>query len=233
MEFKKRKIGPLDALCAGPLENSKLVVLCHGFGAPGDDLASLATVLPQVKKLSYLFPEAPLRLPPLLGGGRAWWNIDFAARQEQMVRDGGLDMSKDSPEGLESARKGFDGFIAECLSSGGGPKEIIVGGFSQGAMVTMDWALRTQVELKGVIQWSTTYLCEDQWKPAIATLKPPVLQSHGRVDPILPFAMAEKLAGELKSVNSESQFIEFNGPHTIPESALQSSQVFIKQWLDL
>src|SRR3954447_13802462 len=54
------------------------VVLCHGFGAPGDDLVPLYGELlhlqPELARQRFIFPEAPLSLGP---GSRAWWLIDF------------------------------------------------------------------------------------------------------------------------------------------------------------
>ncbi len=58
------------------------VVLCHGFGAPGDDLVSLAPEILRARpelaqKVRFVFPEAPLSLAGQgYGGGRAWWPLD-------------------------------------------------------------------------------------------------------------------------------------------------------------
>ena len=50
------------------------VVLCHGFGAGGDDLVPLHRELcgldPRLERQRFIFPEAPLSLGP---GSRAWW----------------------------------------------------------------------------------------------------------------------------------------------------------------
>src|SRR5947209_7274221 len=58
------------------------VVLMHGYGAPGDDLVSLAGALDAPKGTTFLFPEAPSMvaspaLMSLLGDARAWWPIDI------------------------------------------------------------------------------------------------------------------------------------------------------------
>ena len=59
-----------------PSEKPELVViLCHGFGAPGTDLVPLGPELlsmrPQLAETTrIIFPEAPLE-PPELFGGRA------------------------------------------------------------------------------------------------------------------------------------------------------------------
>ncbi|HEY1534896.1 MAG TPA: hypothetical protein VGF76_12790, partial [Polyangiaceae bacterium] len=48
----------------------------------------------------------------------------------------------------------------------------------------------------------------------------PVLQSHGRADPVLPFAIAEQLRDELGAAGISAEFIPFNGGHGIPEPVL-------------
>ncbi|MGV3621849.1 MAG: phospholipase, partial [Archangium sp.] len=65
---------------------SAAVILCHGFGAPGDDLVGLAPELvklqPSLKSVRFYFPAAPINLGELgWGDARAWWLIDMAAVQ--------------------------------------------------------------------------------------------------------------------------------------------------------
>ena len=62
-------IGPLRVTALGRGEGPA-VLLCHGFGAPGDDLAALARVVDAGPGVRWFFPEAPLALD---WGGRAWW----------------------------------------------------------------------------------------------------------------------------------------------------------------
>src|SRR6185503_7795958 len=78
-----------------------LVVLFHGFGAPGDDLVPLWRQLAVPSAIRFAFPEAPLDLS---GGARAWWMIDME-RLERALRTGALrDMSNETPAGLLEAR---------------------------------------------------------------------------------------------------------------------------------
>src|SRR4051812_27621262 len=58
------------------------VLLCHGFGAPGDDLVGLHEQLlllaPTLADVRFVSPAAPLSLQELgYGDARAWWMIDF------------------------------------------------------------------------------------------------------------------------------------------------------------
>ena len=58
--------------------NGPLVVLLHGFGAPGDDLVPLSEYLDAPTGTRFLFPEAPISIPMGFGDYRAWWMVDMA-----------------------------------------------------------------------------------------------------------------------------------------------------------
>jgi phospholipase/carboxylesterase len=88
----------------GPLT----VVLMHGYGAPGDDLVSMAESIDAPAGTTFVFPQAPLVLSdpmmPFLGDARAWWEIDIG-RYERAIRQGTLEeLIKDEPAGMASAR---------------------------------------------------------------------------------------------------------------------------------
>ena len=50
----------------------------------------------------------------------------------------------------------------------------------------------------------------------------PVVQSHGRSDPVLAYQLAEELHRELESAGLDVQFLPFAGGHGIPNSALDA-----------
>ncbi len=211
----------------GTLEKPALaVVLCHGFGAPGDDLVPLGESLaaaPGLSKVRFYFPEGPLSLGGPYGGGRAWWMIP-PERLLAMQR-GRLDPSlwrKEKPDGLAPARKALQTFVDRVQRETGLPfSKLVLGGFSQGAMVTCDLALRLEEPPAALLQWSGTLLCEDEWKARAQKRKGlRVLQSHGREDPILPFENAEALRDLLTQAGLSVDFLPFSGGHTIPPGAL-------------
>jgi phospholipase/carboxylesterase len=64
-----------------------LVVLLHGFGAPGDDLVGLWRQLQVPRETRFVFPEATLALDAaLFGTGRAWWMIDGRSSKPRCQR---------------------------------------------------------------------------------------------------------------------------------------------------
>ena len=58
--------------------NGPVVILLHGFGAPGNDLVPLAEFLNVPTGTRFLFPEGPLTLSFGPRDARAWWLIDMA-----------------------------------------------------------------------------------------------------------------------------------------------------------
>jgi phospholipase/carboxylesterase len=131
------------------------VVLCHGFGAPGEDLVPLGAELvrgrPELEDVRFVFPAAPLALGGVLPGwdaARAWWMLDLERLMSAQMSLG--DPSKvaaafraEVPEGLAPARRNLMALIDEVSRSSGLPtSKIVLGGFSQGAMLAVDVSLR-------------------------------------------------------------------------------------------
>ncbi len=204
-----------------------VVVLCHGFGAPGDDLVALADAIDAPPGTVFVFPEALHSLHDLLGqalymDARAWWAIDFA-RLERAIALGELrDQSGEVPEGLAEARAALGEMLDE-LAKREPTDRLVLGGFSQGAMLSLDLALREPArKLSGLVLMSGTMIAEHEWTPLMAGRKEtPVFQSHGDSDAILPFAIAERLRDALRNSGLEVTFEPFRGPHTIPPRALE------------
>jgi phospholipase/carboxylesterase len=97
----------------------------------------------------------------------------------------------------------------------------VLGGFSQGAMLSLDVALHRPTPPAGLILMSGTLLAESVWKPRLNQLAGvPVLQSHGRHDPLLPFSIACALRDELRAAGAKLDWVEFAGGHEIPPVVL-------------
>lgn len=197
------------------------VILLHGFGAPGTDLLGLAPALPPGR---YVFPEAPLALPPGFGMGRAWWMLDTARLQEAMIRGVPRDLSSEYPEALCQVRDQLVEMIG-ALNLNAPP---ILGGFSQGAMLSCEVALRSDVELAGLVLLSGNLVAKDWWLPAMGSRAGlSVFQSHGRQDAVLSFVGAEALRDALVDGGVEVTFHGFSGGHEIPMSVIESLRTFL------
>ena len=233
MEAVATRLGPLEARVVQADAGARpelAVVLCHGFGAPGTDLVPLASELLQrqpalAPRVRFVFPAAPLTLADFgWGEARAWFPIDLEA--QIALRASGeaarAQLRAQVPEGLAQARRQ----LASCLeavsqTSGLSPGRIVLGGFSQGAMVSTDLALRADEAPAALVILSGILLAEAEWRARAPRRKGlRVLQSHGRSDPILPYADGEALRDLLVQAGLQVEFVPFDGPHTIAWQAL-------------
>jgi phospholipase/carboxylesterase len=244
MEAVATRLGPLEArvVQADPGARPELaVVLCHGFGAPGTDLVPLAGELlrraPALgSRVRFVFPAAPLALSGFgWGDSRAWWPIDMEAMIALRASPAGRAEARTRvPEGLSQARRQLAVCVhAVAQTSGLGPDRIVLGGFSQGSMVCIDLALRQDEAPPALVILSGTLISETDWRTRAPRRKGlRVLQSHGRQDPILPFRDAEALRDLLAGAGLEVNFLPFDGPHTIPEEALDRLGALLVSLLD-
>lgn len=226
---KPDKIGPLRCIVNHNPDEARIpVILCHGYGAPGDDLASLTPHLVEwigraSSGLKFVYPEAPHSLAEFgMPDGRAWWPLNMAALQELLQTNRFAELHDEVPPGIDSARAALQETVHAVLSGLPEGSPYILGGFSQGAMLTMDLALRGDVPPpKILVQFSGTLVCQSLWRTGMSRLSEThVLQSHGRLDPILPYSSAEALRDELKSNQVDVEFVSFKGGHTIETDTL-------------
>lgn len=204
----QRRIAGLDVQIVGaPTGPAPTVVILHGFGASGDDLVPLAHEIDAPPGTRFVFPAAPIELAQW-GGARAWWMIDI----ETLMRDT-RDRSGEIPAGLVAARAQMTDLVSE-LGALGGP--LVLGGFSQGAMLSCDVALHGEQPLAGLVLMSGTLIARGEWEPRLVARRGlRVLQSHGREDPVLPFKAAERLRDLLRGGGLEVEWVPFSGGHGI------------------
>jgi phospholipase/carboxylesterase len=227
-DLNVRVVGGIDGEGGG---TGPLVVLLHGYGAPGDDLVPLQQVLDVPSEVRFAFPEASLSPPELaMYGGRAWWQIDVMALQRAAAAGRARDRMQETPVGLPEARQQVDAMLDALTSELEVPADqLILGGFSQGAMLALDVALHSSRPLAGLILLSTTFLNRDVWQPLMAArMSVPVLQTHGTQDPLLRFDIAVELRDVLQAAGSKVEWIEFRGGHELPRSVLEAVGRFIR-----
>ncbi len=233
MNLSRQKIGPLDCCLVSNLPSGMsprlLVILNHGFGASAEDLIDFAPFLIDFSELieqgcQFVFPGAPVDLGPSgMPGGRAWWPINMAKLAEINQTRNFDQLTRLEPEGMANATGQLMETTRELQRRFGlDDSRTVIGGFSQGAMVSTNLVLRSQVSPALLAVFSGTLLCRDEWQK-LAESHPgcQVLQSHGRQDPILPLVPAQQLQALLTGSGFSVEFCEFNGPHTIPMPVLQ------------
>ncbi len=129
------------------------------------------------------------------------------------------DLRNDKPDLLEKRRHQIIALLSQQTTQAGVDyQQLVLGGFSQGAMLATDVCLALPQRVGGLIVWSGSLLNEPEWtRLAKGKAGLQVVQSHGEFDPILPFAGAELLRDLFDSHGIKTQFLPFHGQHTIPQ----------------
>ena len=204
-----------------------LVVLMHGFGAPGTDLVGLWRVLDVPRSVRFAFPEAPYELPGMFGA-RAWWMLDLA-RTERALAEGPKSYANEVPEGMEAATDGVVQMIDALKRELGVLDEhLVVGGFSQGSMAACNAVFTRDVNPGALVILSGTPVNLGAWKAGMpARCDTPVFQSHGQQDPLLSFQAAEQLRDTMRTAGLLTEWLPFRGGHEIPMPVLDALGRFL------
>ena len=193
-----------DLLQLGPAQAERRLILLHGWGADADDLLELGPLLvgPELSVVALRAPE-----PHPYGTGRQWYGlqpIDWGA--------------------LPAARTALSQRLQELGDSVPLAQTVLLG-FSQGGAMAID--VGSQLPLAGIVACSG--YPHEGWQPPAGMA--PVLLSHGREDPVVPFAASQELQRRLQEVGVEQQLLAFNGGHTIDASVLPGIGAFVQQRL--
>jgi phospholipase/carboxylesterase len=221
-------MGPLTVRAMGH-GDGPAILLCHGFGAPGDDLVDIARAVDAGPGVRWFFPAAPLELS---FGGRAWWIIDLERRMELTARGQADQLRLETPAGLAEARAALEATLVVLERDHGVRRDrLILGGFSQGAMLTTEIALAADAPFAGLAILSGTLLSQDRWAAAArargASLH--ALMAHGRRDPLLRFADAEALRALLEDGGASVDWAPHGGQHEIPSVVLARLGAFARR----
>lgn len=214
---------------------SSAVVLCHGYGASGQDLVPLGRELitrPDLAAVRFVFPAAPTSLGNFgYGDARAWWEIDIQRYSSINLSDveSLQTIQREVPSGLSPARRKLFALVDELSrQSGLGVRRIVVGGFSQGAMLATDVALRLEERPAGLAIFSGALICAEEWAKRAPNRKTlPVFQAHGRQDTVLPFIGGENLRKLLTGAGLTVDYNPFDGGHEIPSAVLDEFAPFL------
>jgi phospholipase/carboxylesterase len=214
----------------GQATPAPVVILLHGFSMRADDLAPFGASmgLPGL----FLFPDGPIDLTvePAARGrpGRAWWMIDVAARDAAIARGDDRDLSNESPAGLPLAHQRLLALVDQVRTRWPA-RPLFLGGFSQGAILSLDVVLRRRPPLAGLILLSSARVTAPLWLSLMANAAGlAIFQSHGRPDRELSFSSAESLHSDLSAAGARVTWVPFDGGHEIPLPVWRALKKFIR-----
>jgi phospholipase/carboxylesterase len=183
------------------------VVLLHGYSMTAADLLPFARSLglPAV----FHFPEGDTPCPE---GGRCWWPAVAEGRGA-----GPRDLVAAHPPQRERVRQALHATLRELVQQSPG-LPLILGGFSQGAMLSCDYLLQHEaLPVSGLVQLSGSRLAFDEWQPRLSRLAGlRAFVSHGTRDHDLAFDAGVALEAALRQGGAQTQWVPFEGGHEIP-----------------
>lgn len=207
---------PLSALRQGG-SGPPTVVLLHGYGSRAEDWLQFNGQWRFPPGTRIVYPQAPWRGFPAHHG---WWWLHL----ESYVKPGGQlpDMADASPGGLKAAALSVRNLLAHERPP------IVLGGFSQGAMVGAEVAFQTDQELDALVLIGGTPVNEAAWAEHFAGRRRlPIFIAHGRQDRVLPFAAMERFQQRLKDFGLDVTWYPYDGGHDIPPEVIGQISRFV------
>lgn len=202
------------------------LILFHGYGADASDLFGLYDYLTKNREFNFFCPQGILEVPIGPGWtGRAWWNLDMEEIQRLMMMGLEREFAKEKPAGLANLRVK----VLQSLEKIAPWDKIVLGGFSQGAMLATDIYLHAPQTPAGLCVLSGTLINQEEWGPLFEKRRgEEIFQSHGQNDPVLKINGAEKLKTQLTQAGWKVNYHPFPGGHEIPPRVIQH----LNQYLD-
>ena len=183
------------------------LVLLHGRGADEHDLHPLLDALDPERRLLGLTPRGPLALPP---GGAHWYRLAGIPTPDP-----------------ETFWPSFEA-LSELLD--GLPRPLVLGGFSQGTV--MSWALGLG---RGQARRPAAILALSGFMPRVDGLELdlagldgfPVAIAHGSLDPVIPVDFSREARDALTAAGAEVLYRESPLPHTIDPRVLPELRALV------
>ena len=201
-----------------PNREYPLIVLLHGFGSHMGDLASLASNIDRHHYL-YVCPNAPISIDIGLGQvGYAWADFVGGTKEERNIQTSEAETSLVTV--LEEVRADYR------VSS------VLVGGFSQGGMVTFDFVLPRANEFIGAFALSSRLEWPDSLVQRLSDSRElPIFMSHGTADTVIPVIEARTSCQVLESWGYTPVYKEYSMGHEINVDLIEDLRLWISDQL--
>jgi len=188
-----------------------VMMLLHGWGADGNDLADLARPYAiRFPSMAFFVPNGPdpCKMNP---AGREWFDIED--------RVGGPDYA--APiinKAITSLMAAFDLDFSK----------LILAGFSQGGMMSLHCGLRLQPAPAAIISFSGALLRHDDLSSTPTAPYPPVQLIHGTDDQVVPLALMTEAVQIMTPLGVPLQSVARPGlGHGIDPDGLSASIAFL------
>jgi phospholipase/carboxylesterase len=190
------------------------LVLFHGRGADENDLFPLLDALDSEGRFVGATPRAPLSLPP---GGAHWYVLGGIGTPEATT----------FAASYAAASEWLDGFLAE---HGIGYDRLVLGGFSQGGVMTYSLALgRGRPRPAALTVFSSFIPAVEEFELDLSPPLPPVAIGHGTLDPVIGVEWGRRARAVLEAAGAEVLYRETPMYHQIDPDFVREVAAWLRR----
>ena len=199
-------------------EPAGLLVLFHGRGADERDLYPLLDLLDPQRRMLAVTPRGPLHLPP---GGAHWYVVERVGYPDPATFHDTF--------GIASAW--LDAVAAE---SGVGWERTIVGGFSQGAVMTYALSLgEGRPRPAGLVALSGFMPTVPGFALDLSSPLPRAVVAHGALDPVISVEWGRDARERLQEAGADLHYFETpDMGHSIDPGLLRRLPAWVAETID-
>lgn len=199
-------------------DGAPLMVLLHGRGSHMGDLMGLQPHLPQDAVL--VAPQAPFPGAPWgYGPGWAWYRFMGQNRPE-------VESFRESLRQLESFLSELPGRLPVR------PGPLVLGGFSQGGVLSMGYALTRPGRVEHCVNFSGFFPDHPDVKPTHENVKGTrFFWGHGRQDPMIGIHLAAEGRALLQTAGADLTALDYPIGHWIDPVEMQDLRDWLREGL--
>jgi len=183
-----------DFIAAGEKDSRRLMIVLHGLGDSMEGYRWWPEAM-RLPWLNYLLVNAP----EPYNGGFAWYDL------------------MDPESGVARSRKLLLQLLGDLKARDFPPGQIVLSGFSQGCVMSLETGLRLPDRLAGIVGISGYVLDPEQLAGELGPPAPSqrILLTHGTDDPLIPIERVRPDVERLKRAGLHIDWREFAKGHTI------------------
>ncbi|GAA5826834.1 hypothetical protein JCM5353_005412 [Sporobolomyces roseus] len=205
------------------------VIWSHGLGDSAEGWTDFADqVRRHVKGTKWIVTNAPLRAVTVNNGMRmpAWFDVKRV----------GAGPSDEDTEGMFASIESIQSLVEQEVANGIDREKIVIGGFSQGGILSLLTGLTSEKKLGGVAVLSG-YLGmthEDKIKPLVSphAASTPLFIAHGTRDPVISHDKAERSVKYLGDALGVKDNVEWHSYRGLEHSLGREEMSDFVEWLE-
>ena len=212
----------LNTIVLEPLSKNKpknAVILCHGYGGDGNDISILANYWrAHLPNTIFICPDAPEKCAASPSGFQ-WFDLMDQTPEQVLAKS------------LVAENK-LNKLIDEVkINNNLKASEIIIGGFSQGCMITLQTGLKRKDKINSVLGYSGRIIDTEHLSKNINS-RPKIFLMHGDIDQVVSIESLLEAKDFFNKNNYEIETKIFkNCEHRIPTEGSSLGLQFIKKHL--